>query len=125
LDPKPASTASREGGKTVFCFRRDRIGLSNYFADLQNWIYQSVPFSGEQEESRTEDMLAVLMVDVDVVARRIINAEKRGRKLSKKTVFRLCGYDRSAMREVFRRLRLMAKKEQTLSKWLESQGKVE
>jgi hypothetical protein len=60
------------------------------------------------------------MVDVDTVAQRIIDAEKRGRKLSKKTVFRLCGYDRSVMREVFRRLRLKKKEEQTLGKWLES-----
>jgi hypothetical protein len=60
------------------------------------------------------------MVDVDTVAQRIIDAEKRGRKLSRKTVFRLCGYDRSVMREVFRRLRLKKKEGQTLGKWLES-----
>ena len=65
------------------------------------------------------------MVDVDTVAQRIIDAEKRGRKLSRKTVFRLCGYDRSVMREVFRRLRLARKEEQTLSRWLESQRNAE
>jgi len=69
-------------------------------------------------------MLEILMVDIDTVVQRIVDAKKRGRKLSKKTVFCLCGYDRSVMREVFRRLRLMTKKEQTLSKWLESQRNV-
>jgi hypothetical protein len=58
------------------------------------------------------------MVDVDAVAKRIIHAEKRGRKLTKKTIFQLCGYDRSVMREVFRRIRSMEEEEQTLSDWM-------
>jgi hypothetical protein len=58
------------------------------------------------------------MVDVDAVAKRIIDAQKRGRKLTKKTIFQLCGYDRSVMREVFRRIRSMKEKEQTLSDWM-------
>jgi hypothetical protein len=58
------------------------------------------------------------MVDVDAVAKRIIDAQKRGRKFTKKTIFQLCGYDRSVMREVFRRIRSMKEKEQTLSDWM-------
>lgn len=58
------------------------------------------------------------MVDVEAVAKRIIDAEKRGRKLSKKTIFQLCGYDRSVMREVFRKMRSMKEEEQTLGTWL-------
>jgi hypothetical protein len=60
----------------------------------------------------------IAMVDVDAVAQRIIDAEKRGRKLTKKTIFQLCGYDRSVMREVFRRIRSMKEEEQTLSDWM-------
>lgn len=60
----------------------------------------------------------IAMVDVDAVAKRIIDAEKRGRKLTKKTIFQLCGYDRSVMREVFRRIRSMKEEEQTLSDWM-------
>lgn len=60
----------------------------------------------------------VVMVDVDEVAKRIVDAEKSGRKLSKKTIFRLCGYDRSVMREVFRRLRAMKEDKETLSRWI-------
>jgi hypothetical protein len=69
--------------------------------------------------------LAILMVDVDTVVQRIIDAEKRGRKLSNKTVFRLCGFDRSVMREVFRRVRLIRETEQTLGNWLEPHAKAE
>jgi hypothetical protein len=58
------------------------------------------------------------MVDIDEVAKRIIDAEKTGRKLNKKTIFRLCGYDRSVMREVFRKVRTMKSEEETLSGWL-------
>ncbi len=58
------------------------------------------------------------MVDVEAVAKRIIDAEKRGRKLSRKTVFQLCGYDRSVMREVFRKMRSMKEAERTLREWL-------
>ena len=58
------------------------------------------------------------MVDVDYIAKRIIDAEKRGRRLAQKTIFRMCGYDRSVMREVFRRIRLMKEEEQTLGKWM-------
>jgi hypothetical protein len=58
------------------------------------------------------------LVDVEEVARRILDAENAGKKLSKKTVFRLCGYDRSVMREVFRRLHAMKDKKGTLSNWL-------
>jgi hypothetical protein len=58
------------------------------------------------------------MVDVEAVAKRIIDAEKRGRKLSKKTIFQLCGYDRGVMREVFRKMRSMKEEEQTLGAWL-------
>jgi hypothetical protein len=58
------------------------------------------------------------MVDVEAVAKRIIDAEKRGRKLSKKTIFQLCGYDRGVMREVFRKMRSMKEEEQTLRGWL-------
>jgi hypothetical protein len=59
-----------------------------------------------------------LMVDVAAVAQRIIDSEKKGRKLSKKAIYRLCGYDRGVMREVFRRIRLLRQEEQTLGDWL-------
>jgi hypothetical protein len=59
------------------------------------------------------------MVDIEEVAQKIIDAEKAGRKLSKKTIFRLCGYDRSVMRAVFRRLQKMKVERETLSSWLE------
>jgi len=124
LDPKPASTASTEVRNAVFCFQIDRIGLSGYLGDLQNWIHQLVSYSKKHQEDHPGNVLEILMVDIDTVIQRIVDAEKKGRRLSKKTVFRLCGYDRSVIREVFRRLRLMTKKEQTLSKWLESQGNV-
>jgi len=58
------------------------------------------------------------MVDVDIIVKRIIEAEKRGRRLARKTIFQLCDYDRSVMREVFRRIRSMKKEEQTLSDWM-------
>ncbi|WXG43022.1 MAG: hypothetical protein WED04_02985 [Promethearchaeati archaeon SRVP18_Atabeyarchaeia-1] len=58
------------------------------------------------------------MVDIDEVVHRIIDAEKGGRRLSKKTVFRLCGYDRGVMREVFRRLRATKEGEASLARWL-------
>jgi hypothetical protein len=62
------------------------------------------------------------MVDVDYIAKRIMDAEKRGRKLAKKTIFQLCGYDRSVMREVFRRVRSMKDKEQKLSDWMRQES---
>jgi hypothetical protein len=62
------------------------------------------------------------MVDVDYIAKRIIDAEKRGRKLARKTIFQLCGYDRSVMREVFRRMRSMKDKEQKLSNWMHQES---
>jgi hypothetical protein len=58
------------------------------------------------------------MVDVDLIAKRIVSAEKSGRKLARKTIFKMCGYDRSVMREVFRRIRLMKQEEETLGKWM-------
>jgi hypothetical protein len=62
------------------------------------------------------------MVDVDFVAKRIIDAEKRGRKLAKKTIFQLCGYDRGVMREVFRRIRSIKNEEQKLSEWIHQES---
>jgi hypothetical protein len=61
----------------------------------------------------------IATVNIDEVAQRIIKAEKGGRKLSKKTIFRLCDYDRGVMREVFRRLRSLKEEKETLSEWLE------
>ena len=61
----------------------------------------------------------VAMVDIVEVAQRIINAEKTGKRLSKKTIFRLCGYDRSIMREVFRRVRIMNDEKEKLTNWLD------
>jgi hypothetical protein len=58
------------------------------------------------------------MVDIEEVALKIIDAEKKGKRLSKKTVFQLCGYDRGVMREVFRRIRSLKEEEGNLSKWL-------
>jgi hypothetical protein len=60
----------------------------------------------------------IFMVDVEAVAKRIMDAEKRGRKLSKKTIFQLCGYDRGVMREVFRKMRSMKEERRTLREWL-------
>jgi len=58
------------------------------------------------------------MVDIDLIAKRVIDAEKRGRKLARKTIFRLCGYDRGVMREVFRRIHSMKEEERKLSDWM-------
>jgi hypothetical protein len=58
------------------------------------------------------------MVDIEEVVHKIIDAEKGGKRLSKKTIFRLCGYDRGVMREVFRRIRATKEEEASLSRWL-------